>query len=212
VTDVRSPRPPQMRRPGNGCRGGPHRREPPVPARGEPGFKDPVAGPCHGGNSISTVTGRAIWRGTAASSVPCSSTRSTPIGTGNASWDDTTLRVSYQSPDLATHRWEGLGHGQGQAPRPSRPLTAARAAQGTPAVPIDDGDPFLFAVNVQGLVVPIAFPCAERRRDSVLCVGEPLLAALHRRPAWRSSRVRLESLTIAGLAASTLRRLSSRRV
>jgi hypothetical protein len=76
--------------------------------------------------------------------------------------------------------------------------------------PIDASDPFLFAVNVQGLFVPIAFRCAERGRDSVLCVGAPVLAALHRRPAWRSSRVRLQSLTIAGLVAATLRRLPSR--
>ena len=75
--------------------------------------------------------------------------------------------------------------------------------------PIDASDPFLFAVNVQGLFVPIAFR-GEPGRDSVLCVGAPLLAALYRRPAWRSSRVRLQSLAIAALAAVTLRRLGSR--
>jgi CubicO group peptidase (beta-lactamase class C family) len=76
--------------------------------------------------------------------------------------------------------------------------------------PIDERDPLLFAVNVEGLFVPIAFQRAERGPDSVLCLGAPALATLHRRPAWRSSRVRLRILSIAGLGAATLRRLRVR--
>ncbi len=76
--------------------------------------------------------------------------------------------------------------------------------------PIDDGDPLLFAVNVEGLFVPIAFQRAQEGRDSVLCVSAPAFATLHCRPAWRSSRVRLQTLAIAGVAAATLRRLRSR--
>ncbi|MBO0729459.1 MAG: beta-lactamase family protein, partial [Acidimicrobiaceae bacterium] len=89
------------------------------------------------------------------------------------------------------------------------PLPSLR--KGLRLCPIDDSDPFLFAVNVEGLFVPIAFQPAQPGRDAILCVGAPALATLHRRPAWRSSRRRLQSLTLAGLAAATLRRLRSRR-
>ena len=50
--------------------------------------RSPVRGACAG--STSTATARAIWPATAASSAPCSSTRSTRTGTGSASWAETT--------------------------------------------------------------------------------------------------------------------------
>jgi hypothetical protein len=85
-----------------------------------------------------------------------------------------------------------------------------RCARGLRLCPIDERDPRLFAVNVEGLFVPIAFQRNERGPASVLCVGAPALATPARRPAWRSSRVRLRSLAIGAAAAAILRRLRVR--
>ncbi len=53
-------------------------------------FKDPVTGPRRVASSTSMATGRAISPGMAESSVPSSSTSSTPTGIGNRSSDETT--------------------------------------------------------------------------------------------------------------------------
>lgn len=70
----------------------------------------------------------------------------------------------------------------------------------------DDADPFLFAVNIEGLVVPVAFGTDDAGRVDRLCIGAPAMATLHRRPAWRSSRQRLVAVAASGLAAAAIRR------
>jgi CubicO group peptidase (beta-lactamase class C family) len=89
------------------------------------------------------------------------------------------------------------------------PLRALR--KGLRLYPIDSRDPFLFAVAAEGLSVPIAFRPSQPDREMVLCLGAPAVATLYHRPTWRSSRVRLRSLAIAGLTAGALRRRRSRR-
>jgi hypothetical protein len=77
--------------------------------------------------------------------------------------------------------------------------------------PIDESDPLLFAVNVEGLFVPVAFQRDHTGQVIVLCLGAPAMATLHRRPTWRSSRVRLETLSAAGTAVTAYRRYRASR-
>jgi hypothetical protein len=69
-----------------------------------------------------------------------------------------------------------------------------------------DADPFLFALTIEGLVVPVAFGTDDAGRVERLCIGAPAMATLHRRPVWRSSRRRLRAVAVGGLAAAALQR------
>jgi CubicO group peptidase (beta-lactamase class C family) len=72
--------------------------------------------------------------------------------------------------------------------------------------PTDAADPFLFAVSIEGLVVPVAFGADDAGRADSLCIGAPATATLYRRPGWRSSRRRLVAGAAAGLAGAALKR------
>ena len=74
--------------------------------------------------------------------------------------------------------------------------------------PTDGNDPLLFAINVAGLVIPVAFRAGDSGNVDTLCVGSPATAVFHRRTRWRSSRRRLTAFAGAGLvtAAATTRR------
>jgi CubicO group peptidase (beta-lactamase class C family) len=70
----------------------------------------------------------------------------------------------------------------------------------------DNEDPFCFAVNVDGLVVPVAFGTDGIGQVNRLCISAPAMAILHRRPHWRSSRRRLVAVAASGLAAAAVKR------
>lgn len=82
--------------------------------------------------------------------------------------------------------------------------------RGLQAYPTDPEDPLVFAIDAGGLVVPLAFQPDASGQAAVLAVGYPLLATLRRRPAWRSSRVRLQALGVAAAAGLASRRASHR--
>jgi len=69
--------------------------------------------------------------------------------------------------------------------------------------PIDNDDPLLFAVELDGLVVPVAFArepgCIDR-----LAVGPPANTSFYRRSTFRSTRVR-GGLVLAGALAAAFR-------
>jgi hypothetical protein len=72
--------------------------------------------------------------------------------------------------------------------------------------PIDPDDPLLFAVEVEGLVVPVAFARSEPGRIDSVAVGPPANTNFYRRSTLRSTRVR-GGLVIGGaLAAAVFRR------
>jgi CubicO group peptidase (beta-lactamase class C family) len=75
--------------------------------------------------------------------------------------------------------------------------------------PTDDNDPLLFAVEIDGLVIPVAFRAGDSGRIDTVCVGAPALATFHRRSPSRSSRRRLTTLTGVGLAIAATRARSS---
>jgi len=70
---------------------------------------------------------------------------------------------------------------------------------------IDDDDPLLFAVEIGGLVVPVAFRTDDAGRVDTLCIGAPFMATFHRRTPWRSSRRRLTAVAGLGLATAANR-------
>jgi hypothetical protein len=72
--------------------------------------------------------------------------------------------------------------------------------------PTDHTDPFVFAFNIAGLVVPVSFGTDDAGRVERLCIGAPAMATLHRRPVWRSSRRRLVAVAASGLAAAAMKR------
>jgi CubicO group peptidase (beta-lactamase class C family) len=84
----------------------------------------------------------------------------------------------------------------------------AELRRGLRLYPSDPEDPLVFAVDAGGLVVPLAFRPGPSGQAAGLAVGYPALAVLHRRPAWRSSRVRLRALTIAAAAGLAYRQAS----
>jgi CubicO group peptidase (beta-lactamase class C family) len=86
----------------------------------------------------------------------------------------------------------------------------AELRRGLRLSPTDPHDPLLFAVDAGGLVVPVAFRLGPSGQASGLAVGYPALAALHRRPAWRSSQVRLRALTVATVAGLVYRQARHR--
>ncbi|MGA9161971.1 MAG: serine hydrolase domain-containing protein, partial [Actinomycetota bacterium] len=123
-----------------------------------------------------------------------------------ATWEEL---VGYYAPDpgLLTNVWpRSLVGGEVQiltmgdhlvarALSPSRELR-----RGARLHPVDRDDPANFELNAGGMVVPVVF-----RRDpdgQVICVGHPMLSTLRKRPRWRSSRLRLRALTVAGAAAA----------
>jgi len=69
---------------------------------------------------------------------------------------------------------------------------------------IDDADPYLFAAEVEGLVVPVAFGADDSGRVEHMAIGAPAMATLHRRSPWRSSRRRLGAAAAAGGIAGAL--------
>ena len=69
---------------------------------------------------------------------------------------------------------------------------------------IDDTDPYLFAADVDGLVIPVVFGTDHTGRVERLTIGAPTTATLYRRPPWRSSRRRLITAAAAGSAVAAL--------
>jgi CubicO group peptidase (beta-lactamase class C family) len=76
--------------------------------------------------------------------------------------------------------------------------------------PTDDSDPLLFAVEVEGLVIPVAFRASDSGRVDTLCIGAPAMATFHRRKPWRSSRRRLTTIAGLGLVIAATRTRSRR--
>jgi CubicO group peptidase (beta-lactamase class C family) len=75
---------------------------------------------------------------------------------------------------------------------------------------VDDDDPWLFAISLEGLFIPVAFRADDSGHVDTVCIGPPALATFHRRTPWRSSRRRLTA--IAGLgAAAVAARAATRR-
>jgi CubicO group peptidase (beta-lactamase class C family) len=75
--------------------------------------------------------------------------------------------------------------------------------------PTDDGDPLLFALEIEGLVVPVAFARDATGAVDRVVVGPPANTVYHRRPAVRSSRLRLR-LAATAIAVLLLRRRGRR--
>ena len=88
------------------------------------------------------------------------------------------------------------------------PIPALR--RGLELHPVDHGDPLLFAVESDGLVVPVAFTRKEPGCIDGVVVGPPANARFHRRPTLRSTRVR-GGLVVAGALAAALHRWRRRR-
>jgi CubicO group peptidase (beta-lactamase class C family) len=77
--------------------------------------------------------------------------------------------------------------------------------------PTGESDPLLFAVEIEGLVIPVAFRAADSGRIDRVCIGPPASTTFHRRPPWRSSRRRLATIAGVGLAGAAAGRARSRR-
>jgi CubicO group peptidase (beta-lactamase class C family) len=88
------------------------------------------------------------------------------------------------------------------------PIPALR--RGLELHPVDPDDPLLFAVESDGLVVPVAFARKEPGCIDRVVVGPPANARFHRRPTLRSTRVR-GGLVVAGALAAALHRWRRRR-
>jgi CubicO group peptidase (beta-lactamase class C family) len=71
-----------------------------------------------------------------------------------------------------------------------------------------DADRLLFAVEIEGLVIPVAFRAADSGRVDACIIGAPAMATFHRRAPWRSSRNRLVAIAGLGIAAAAIRRRS----
>jgi CubicO group peptidase (beta-lactamase class C family) len=69
---------------------------------------------------------------------------------------------------------------------------------------VDEADPLLFAVEVEGLVVPVAFTRREPGCIDQVAVGPPANTTFFRRSTLRSTRVR-GGLVIAGALAAAVR-------
>ena len=77
---------------------------------------------------------------------------------------------------------------------------------------IDAEDPLLFALKIEGLVVPVAFARSDDAIDR-LAIGAPTMVQLHRRDGRRSSRRRLQvaaASSVGALAIRGVRRSHSR--
>lgn len=83
------------------------------------------------------------------------------------------------------------------------PLTRLR--RGLELYPTDHNDPLLFAIEVEGLVMPVAFRAGDSGRVDTVCIGAPASVTLHRRAPWRSSRRRLATIAGLGLVAAATR-------
>jgi len=83
------------------------------------------------------------------------------------------------------------------------PLPALR--RGLELQPVDSADPLLFAVEADGLVVPVAFTRREPGCIDRVIVGPPANTSFHRRSTFRSTRVRGE-LVLAGALAAAIHR------
>jgi hypothetical protein len=84
-----------------------------------------------------------------------------------------------------------------------------RLRRGLELRPTDNRDPLLFAVEIEGLVVPVAFARDAAGLVDRVAVGPTVNAVYHRRPAIRSSRLRLR-LAAGAIAALMLRRRGRR--
>ena len=52
----------------------------------------------------------------------------------------------------------------------------------------DDQDPFAFAIEIEGVVIPVVFRPDNTGRVTEICIGSPATATFHRRSPGRSSR------------------------
>lgn len=84
-----------------------------------------------------------------------------------------------------------------------------RLRQGLELYPTDRRDPLLFAAEIDGLVVPVAFVRDATGLVDRVVVGPAANAVYHRRPAVRSSRLRLR-LAAGAIAAVAFRRSRSK--
>ena len=88
------------------------------------------------------------------------------------------------------------------------PLPAIR--RGLRLSPTDAGDSLLFALEIEGVVVPVAFTRDATGLVDQLAIGPVANTVYFRRPAVRSSRLRLR-LAAAAIAAAVLRRFRSKK-
>jgi hypothetical protein len=91
-----------------------------------------------------------------------------------------------------------------------------RLRRGLPLKATDVDDPWRFAFQLDGLIVPVLFDGGPQGRVDRLILGRPVSAVLTRRSTPRSSRVRLRLAGLAGLvglateSVLVIRRLSRR--
>jgi CubicO group peptidase (beta-lactamase class C family) len=78
--------------------------------------------------------------------------------------------------------------------------------RGLELYPVDPDDPLLFAVEVEGLVVPVAFARNEPGCIDSVAVGPPANTNFYRRSTLRSTRVRGGLVLSGALAAAVFRR------
>jgi hypothetical protein len=88
------------------------------------------------------------------------------------------------------------------------PMAALR--RGLRLYPTDADDPLVFAADAGGLLVPLAFRLDPSGHAAGIGIGYPAMATLRRRPAWRSSRLRLRALAAAAAAGLAYRWASHR--
>ncbi len=86
-----------------------------------------------------------------------------------------------------------------------------RLRRGLELHPTDADDPLLFAAEIGGLVIPVAFRADDSGRIDTVCIGPSASVTLHRRPPWRSSRRRLAVIAGVGVATATVRAGARRR-
>jgi hypothetical protein len=127
-------------------------------------------------------------------------------------WSDLTGCYAPQPGFLTNARtWEMAGGEVEVCVRNRRLLLRAlspvrRLRRGVELHATDAGDPLLFAFDIDGLVVPVAFGTDDAGRVERLCIGAPAMVALHRRPVWRSSRRRLVVGVAGGVAVAAMKR------
>jgi CubicO group peptidase (beta-lactamase class C family) len=87
------------------------------------------------------------------------------------------------------------------------PLPALR--HGLRLYPMAETDPLVFGVVFDGVLLPVCFRRDDADQATAVVLGAPALTTLYRRPTWRSSGVRLRTMTVAAASAAGYRALRS---
>jgi CubicO group peptidase (beta-lactamase class C family) len=84
-------------------------------------------------------------------------------------------------------------------------------ARGVELQPVDEDDPYLFAMQLHGLEIPVAFGADDAGHVDRIAIGAPANVAMYRRSRSRSSRRRLSIAATGAAAGIVLRRVRARR-